>query len=181
MRSICCKTNANGQATGYNNAQISLGGGTVTLAGFGNVDLKSTGQIVATGALQNGTQIVSTANAGALNVQAPLTLDAPRIGGGVMTTDPTTGLPKLDTATIGGGDITLSSTSGAIAIQSGAVLDVGDLADVGALNQTNAGTLTLRAPVGGVTIAGSLLGQGPTPTAAAPSCSIPTRSRLARR
>ena len=73
-------------------------------------------------------------------------------------------------ATIGGGDITLSTATGTIAIQSGAILNVGDLADVGALNRTSAGTLTLSAPVGGVTIAaatqsspGALLeGQGPT-------------------
>ena len=87
------------QAGGFNNAQISLGGGTVTFAGFGRVDLKSTGQIVATGALQNGSQIISTGNAGSLNVQAPLTLDAPRIAAGILTTNPATGLPEFGTAT----------------------------------------------------------------------------------
>ena len=87
------------RAGGFNNAQISLGGGTVTFAGFGRVDLKSTGQIVATGALQNGSQIISTGNAGSLNVQAPLTLDAPRIAAGILTTNPATGLPEFGTAT----------------------------------------------------------------------------------
>ena len=244
--------NASGQTTGYNNAQILLGGGSVTVAGFGSVDLRSSGQIVVTGALQSGSQIVSTGNAGTLNVESPLTLDAPRISGGILTTNPATGLPELATAsytitaadnpanpgtyypvslinssgatpvlptallgntltinagqttidtsvvlpggtfsvtangnltvgpqgvidvsgqaiqfvdvlaTIGGGNITLSSPNGTIAIQAGAVLNVGDLADVGALNKTSAGTLTLSAPLGGVTIAGTLLGQGPT-------------------
>ena len=51
--------NASGQATGHNNAQISFGDGTVTLAGFGEVDLRSTGQIVTTGALLSGTQVLS--------------------------------------------------------------------------------------------------------------------------
>jgi hypothetical protein len=224
-----------------------------TLAGFGNVDLKSTGQIVATGAMQNGTQVVSTGNAGTLDVQSALTLDAPRIAGGILTTNPTTGLPLLNTATytitaadnpanpavyypvslinssgatpllptamlgnsltivggsttintsvalpggafsvtangnitvssqgfidvsgqaiqfvdvlatIGGGNITLSTATGTIAIQQGAVLNVGDLSGIGAVNQTSAGTLTLSAPVGGVTAApGALQGQGPS-------------------
>ena len=181
-----------------------------------------------------------------------LTLDAPRISGGILTTNPTTGLPELGTATytitaadnaadpsvyypvdlinssgaapalptallgnsltinggqisinspvvlpggafnvtannnivvgpqgvidvsgqamqfvdvlatIGGGNINLSTANGSIVIQSGAVLNVGDLAGVGAVNQTSAGTLTFTAPVGGVSVGGSLLGQGPT-------------------
>ena len=66
-------------------------------------------------------------------------------------------------ATIGGGAINLTSASGGISIQAGAILNVGDLADAGALNQTSAGTLTLSAPTGGVTVAaGTLQGQGVT-------------------
>jgi hypothetical protein len=223
-------TDPGGTATGYNNAEIMLGAGSVTLAGFGSLDLRSSGQIVATG------------NGGALSVQAPLILDAPRLSGGIMTTK--AGTPQFDTAsytiaapgtsvtlqdssgapvlptallgnslsitggtisidtdvalpggtfsataatgnitvgpqgvidvsgqavrfadvlaTIGGGSITLTSASGAIAIEPGAILDVGDLADVGALNQNSAGTLTLSAPIGGVTIAANTLqGEGP--------------------
>jgi hypothetical protein len=229
-----------GPKTGFSNAQITLGAGAVTLTGFGAVDLRSTGQIVATG------------NGGSLTVESPLTLDAPRIGAGTLGTD-ANGVTKLNTvayaitavdnpanpgtyypitftnssgttpplppallgssltvtgssvtintdvalpggtftanaggnivvgpqgvidvsgqavefvdvlATIGGGAINLTSASGGISIQAGAVLNVGDLADAGALNQTSAGTLTLSAPTGGVTVApGTLQGQGMT-------------------
>ncbi len=48
-------------------------------------------------------------------------------------------------ASIGGGNINLNSTSGTISIESGAVLNVGDTADVGDLNKTSAGTLSLSA------------------------------------
>src|SRR5262249_32771143 len=66
-------------------------------------------------------------------------------------------------ASIGGGDINLASIGGAISIQSGALLNVGDVPGIFALNQTSAGTLTLSAPTGGVTIAaGTLRGQGPS-------------------
>ena len=235
-----------GTTTGYNNAQISLGIGAVTLAGFSAlagvspVTLKSSGQILVTG------------DGGSLTVESQLTLDAPRIGGGAMSmvnglpqfgaaaytitavdnpanpsiyyavnltnssSDPAPTLPaalfgnslttkagdiSINTAvalpggafnatankggnisvgsrgivdvsgqamtfvdvlaTIGGGNINLTSTGGAISIVSGAVLNVGDLADVGAPNQNAAGTLTLAAPIGGVAIAaGALHGEG---------------------
>ncbi len=68
-------------------------------------------------------------------------------------------------ATIGGGNINLSSASGTIAIETGADLDVDDLADVGSINQNTAGTLSLSAATGGVTIAaGTLHGEGATAT-----------------
>ena len=234
------ETDPNGKATGYNNAQISLGIGAITLAGFGSVDLKSSGQILVTG------------DGGSLAVYSPLTLNAPRISGGTMsivgglpqfsaasytitaangassyTVDliNSSGAPALPPAllgssltitggqinvgtaivmpggavnltansdvsgnpgditvgasgdidvsgqaiqfvdvlaTIGGGNISLASSKGAIIIQPGATLNVGDLAAIGALNQTSAGTLSLSAPIGGVTIAaGTLHGQGP--------------------
>jgi filamentous hemagglutinin family protein len=231
------------QAGGVNNAQISLGGGAVAIAGFSNVDLTSTGQIVATG------------NGGSLTSEAPLTLDAPRISAGSMTINPSTGLPQFNTvsytitasnqaatpsyysvtlknssgsvplpaallgnsltivggetviatdvalpggtvnvtanpdasgavgnvtiaaggvidvsgqavqfidvtATIGGGNINLTSSNAAVIVQAGAILNVGDLAGVGALNQTSAGTLTLSAPTGGVAIAGNTVAIG---------------------
>ena len=248
-----------GPKTGFSNAQITLGTGAVTLTGFGAVDLRSTGQIVATG------------NGGSLTVESPLTLDAPRIGAGTLGTD-ANGVTKLNTvayaitavdnpanpgtyypitftnssgttpplspallgssltvtgssvtintdvalpggtftanaggnivvgpqgvidvsgqavefvdvlATIGGGAINLTSASGGISIQAGAVLNVGDLADAGALNQTSAGTLTLSAPTGGVTVApGTLQGQGMTAIRPALLRLIRMRSALRRR
>src|SRR5262249_8895123 len=56
-------------------------------------------------------------------------------------------------ASIGGGDINLTSAKGAISVQSGAVLNVGDLAGIFSLNKTSAGTLNLSAPKGDVTVA----------------------------
>jgi filamentous hemagglutinin family protein len=73
------------QTGGVNNAQISLGIGAVAIAGFSNVDLTSTGQIIASG------------NGGSLTSEAPLTLDAPRISAGSMTINPSTGLPQFNT------------------------------------------------------------------------------------
>ena len=73
-----------GPKNGFSNAQIVLGAGAVTLAGFGSIDLRSTGQIVATG------------NGGSLTVELPLTLDAPRIGAGTLGTD-ANGVTKLNT------------------------------------------------------------------------------------
>jgi hypothetical protein len=63
-------TDPSGAATGYNNAQISLGSGAVTVAGFGSVYLKSSGQILVTG------------DGGSLAVESQLTLNTPRISGG---------------------------------------------------------------------------------------------------
>ncbi|MTD94380.1 filamentous hemagglutinin N-terminal domain-containing protein [Hyphomicrobium sp. xq] len=238
--------------SGLNNAQISLGAGNFVLAGFSAVNLKSRGQIVAT-------------SDGSLSVQAPLTLDAPRITGGTVKT--VAGVPKFNAAsytittasdpnspssyyavslinsggtapslpsallassltiqggstlvdttvalpggvfsltanggditvgshgaidvggravqfadvlaTIGGGTVKLSSTSGAIAIQSGARLDVSDLATAGAVNKTAAGTIILTAPVGGVSIAtGTLHGEG-LDTDSSGSFALDTRS-----
>jgi hypothetical protein len=63
-------TDPSGAAIGYNNAQISLGSGAVTVAGFGSVYLKSSGQILVTG------------DGGSLAVESQLTLNTPRISGG---------------------------------------------------------------------------------------------------
>jgi filamentous hemagglutinin len=72
------------KATDANNAQISLGTGAFTIAGFSSVDLHSTGQIVVTG------------DNGSLTVEANLTLDAPRISGGTMSM--VNGLPQFSAA-----------------------------------------------------------------------------------
>ena len=76
------ETDPSGTATGYNNATISFGAGAVALAGFANVDLKSSGQIAATG------------DGGSLNVQSALTLDAPRITAGSLGV--VNGLPQFN-------------------------------------------------------------------------------------
>jgi filamentous hemagglutinin family protein len=240
-------------AAGTNNGQISLGTGTFTVAGFGSVFLTSTGEVIAAGDPSSGK--------GSLVVEAPLTINAPRISGGTLTigsngapaftpssytiaaednpTSPSTyysvnlinsdngsnastvlpqallgnsltitggqvtiatnvALPGgvfnvnanpgsnsdgtfnagniivdaggiIDvsgrsiqfadaTATIGGGNVNLVSTSGSIVINPGAFLNVSDIAGGSSVNSTSAGTISLSAPIGGVSIASSSVG-----------------------
>jgi filamentous hemagglutinin family protein len=99
---------------------------------------------------------------GAFNLNASGSID---VEGSAVVDVGGLAMPFADVvATIGGGNINLASTSGAIVINSGAVLDVSDVLGANVLNQTSSGTISLSAPSGGVQIAAGavLLGTGPT-------------------